>query len=125
MRVYEGYSPNGVCSACFTAKPVTHVDFEAAWDGPVFRDALPDGTELTIPVQVDELILCAECIAEAATHVPDPRDPQIAKLRAERMVHEKQIGELEEQVSRLKAALAAEPEPEAERPRARKKEKVA
>lgn len=51
------------CSACFQAKPGTpHVDFEAAWDGPVEVE----GEGKPITHAIDELVICEDCLAQAA-----------------------------------------------------------
>lgn len=51
------------CSACFQQQPgVTHVDFDAAWDGPVLADATGEPITHTI----DELAICENCMEAAA-----------------------------------------------------------
>lgn len=45
------------CASCFQQKSVRHVDFEAAYDGPV----IPGSPH----VAIDDLILCEDCLAEA------------------------------------------------------------
>src|SRR4051794_23314642 len=48
------------CSSCFSAKPqTTHVDFGAAWDGPVIEG------EGVVQHVIDDLIICADCIRTA------------------------------------------------------------
>lgn len=112
------HNPMGACSSCWNSKPdMVHVDFEASWDGPRFENALPNGEPITIPVQIDDLILCAECIMEAAQLVPDARDPVMARLRLDGKVKDEQIERLEQQVVTLKRALqAAEPKVSTKRP---------
>jgi len=54
------------CAACFQQdSTLRHIDFEAAYDGPV----IPGTPE---PVPVDDLILCENCLATAF----DLLDPQ-------------------------------------------------
>jgi hypothetical protein len=48
------------CSSCFGQYPArAHVDFDAAWDGPVI------GEGVTMHV-IDDLVICDECIKTAA-----------------------------------------------------------
>jgi hypothetical protein len=55
------YSNPPVCLACGGAKPhARHVDFEAAFDGPTFRE---EGTVVT----VDDVMICEECVREGAS----------------------------------------------------------
>ena len=46
------------CASCFQHKQEQFVDFEAAYDGPVIPGA-------TVPVHVDDLIICESCLYEA------------------------------------------------------------
>lgn len=46
------------CASCFNAVDEPHVDFEAAYDGPVIP-----GTP--VPVPVDDLVICESCLEEA------------------------------------------------------------
>ena len=49
------------CSCCFQAKPQTlHIDFEAAFDGPVINN------EDNIKMSIDDLIICKDCLEAAA-----------------------------------------------------------
>jgi hypothetical protein len=49
-----------MCSACFNQQPdEIHVDFEAAYDGPVIDQS--SGIKMT----VDDLYLCADCVRAA------------------------------------------------------------
>ena len=48
------------CSSCFQAKPqMEHVDFGAAWDGPVVPG------EGVVQHVIDDLIICRRCLEEA------------------------------------------------------------
>jgi hypothetical protein len=49
------------CSACFGAKPnMRHVDFGAAWDGPMLP-AL-EGAIGVVAHSIDDLVICEECL---------------------------------------------------------------
>jgi hypothetical protein len=53
------------CSGCFQAKPTQrHVDFGASYDGPMLPAI--DGAAGVIGHSIDELILCEDCINQAA-----------------------------------------------------------
>lgn len=61
------------CASCFQQEPVRYVDFEAAFDGPVLPGA--------IPVAIDDLILCENCLKEAFSILdPQGKDETIAEL---------------------------------------------
>lgn len=50
------------CTACYGGKPQTrHIDFEAAYDGPVINN------EDNIKVAIDDLIICEDCLVAAAS----------------------------------------------------------
>lgn len=83
MAVHETETP-AYCSACFSQNPqLRHVDFDAAWDGPVLDH------ESGIKQVIDDLILCEECIGAAARllgYVPASDDKMAAenqRLRTE------------------------------------------
>jgi hypothetical protein len=74
--------PPVVCSSCGSQHVnLAHVDFGAAWDGPVV-----DLPETTIPHVVDDLIVCEQCLAEAfrvlAWH-HQPVHEDVARLQVE------------------------------------------
>ncbi len=57
------------CSSCFGQYvDRRHVDFEAAWDGPVIHDGVmtDEGVTNRIPVSIDELVICEECLTHGA-----------------------------------------------------------
>lgn len=63
IRIAEPAPP--YCSGCFAAKPTeVHIDFGAAWDGPMLP-AL-EGVAGATAHSVDDLVLCRDCIARAA-----------------------------------------------------------
>lgn len=74
------------CSACFQQHPEkVHVDFEVAWDGPHFPEGslmTDDGKVNHLPVQIDDLILCEDCVRSALMLVPDPRDEVVQAAQA-------------------------------------------
>lgn len=73
------------CSACFGQKVgQLHVDFEAAWDGPILND---DGMR----VSIDDLFICEECLRDAAALLPE---------NAEVLTY---VAELEQAVTRWEA----------------------
>lgn len=47
------------CSSCFNSQPIRHVDFEAACDRGY-------GNEEANPINLDDLVLCENCVKEAA-----------------------------------------------------------
>jgi hypothetical protein len=50
------------CSACFGARPgEKHIDFEAAYDGPVIN------SDAGIKVAIDDLVICEKCLIAAAS----------------------------------------------------------
>jgi hypothetical protein len=54
--------PPFACSSCAHRwQDRQHVDFEAAWDGPVL-----EGFERKDNIPLDDLIVCEECVREAA-----------------------------------------------------------
>ncbi len=61
MRLAE--TPPRYCASCYGQYPdKRHVDFESAFDGPVFKDK---GTNYP----VDDLIICEDCLAAAAKKI--------------------------------------------------------
>lgn len=59
-------TPPPRCSSCNLQRPdMAHVDFEAAWDGPVIEDGIigVDGEKThTLRTSIDELVICEECL---------------------------------------------------------------
>jgi hypothetical protein len=61
-------TPPVQCSACGLQRPDRqHVDFDAAWDGPVVEGGLAtgDGVVRGPAVSIDELVICDECLTVA------------------------------------------------------------
>jgi len=98
------FSPPAVCAACHSAKPhAQHIDFEAAIDGPVLR---PEGALLTI----DDLIVCADCIREAAQLLAI--DPQpMRELEIDRDHQRAQAAGWREYALSLEETYGRRPEP--------------
>lgn len=60
------------CAACFQQKPdKVHVDFEAAFDGPVVE--VSPGIKVTI----DDLVICRDCLAAAASLIGYVHDEEL------------------------------------------------
>jgi hypothetical protein len=66
-KIKPAATPPTHCASCFGQYPDRrHVDFNAYWDGPVF--ARDDGDVAGgAPISVDDLVICEECVAAAAT----------------------------------------------------------
>lgn len=97
-------SPPAVCAACHLAKPqARHVDFEAAIEGPVLRD---EGALVTI----DDLIVCEDCVREAAQLLAV--DPQpMRDLELERDHERAQAAGWREYALSLEETYGRRPEP--------------
>jgi hypothetical protein len=124
MRVAE--TAPAACSACYLAQPeLRHVDFEAAWDGPMFPDGVANADgEIAdhVPVSIDDLIICEHCLCAAAAHVgmadPDQTLAELEQLRdVNQTIAEKNRG-LEDYVATLEAAIKAKPQPAQRRAKA-------
>jgi hypothetical protein len=65
-------NPNpAFCAACYGQySDRRHVDFEAAWDGPVFEGegvhTGDGGARSKLPVGIDDLVICEDCLKSAA-----------------------------------------------------------
>jgi hypothetical protein len=101
-------TPPFVCSSCggqYVDRQ--HVDFNAAWDGPVMDTSQVAGM---VRVSIDELVICDECL-RAAAKLLGLVDP--GELAAENATLERRNQELVERttgalqyVQKLEAALA-------------------
>jgi hypothetical protein len=105
------------CSACHLSQPnLRHVDFQAAYDGPMFPGGVAgaDG-EITdaVPVSIDDLIICERCLCAAAAHVglSDPGEmlAELEQLHAANQTIAEKVRGLEQYIGRLEAAIAAKP----------------
>ena len=102
------------CSACFQAKPQeTHVDFGAAYDGPVVPAA--ENVAGLVGHVIDDLILCETCITEAAKLIGlDNAAAVIAErdqLEAGNRELRAKLAGFEDYANKLQAALDAKPQP--------------
>lgn len=96
------------CAACGSQDPKTrYVDFDAAWDGPVVNPE--DG----IKMQIDDLVVCENCLKEASRLVglvdPDQVSETLTRAQQDLIAKEHEIRDLQGYVSRLEAAVAAKP----------------
>lgn len=94
------------CSACFQQKPQQrHVDFGASWDGPVL-EALA-GAVGVIGQSIDELIVCEDCVKDAARKIGLVDAGQLEPLAqlelANAQLHQR-VEQLEAHVGALEAA---------------------
>lgn len=77
-----GFLPTA-CAACGGQYPDRkHVDFGAAWDGPVLNQAEVISEGVT-PMQIDDLKVCETCVREAAEvlALSGQAGPRIANLK--------------------------------------------
>ena len=89
------------CSACYGQYPDrVHVDFDAAWDGPVL-----DGS---VKVTIDDLVVCEDCLRDAIALLPDTdRDLALERLRERITELEAQKSSAEDHAEKLERALAS------------------
>lgn len=97
------------CARCFQQKPdERHVDFDAAYDGPV----IPGTPE---PICIDDLVLCESCMREAARLLGlvdwAEAGEQIATLKTQLATAEETLLERQAYVDQLEAAVSAKPKP--------------
>jgi hypothetical protein len=103
--------PPSYCSSCYGQYTERrHVDFGAAYDGPVL-----EGVEGGVPASIDDLVICEECLAAAAKVIGYD---DAAKLNEQIAAQADQLGELTERLAgamayanKLEAALQSKPEP--------------
>jgi hypothetical protein len=69
------------CASCYQARPgQPHVDFDAAYDGPVLDAAAA--------MQIDDLVICHVCLGGAARllgYVLDEDRPRLQQVEAEKV----------------------------------------
>lgn len=105
-----------MCSSCFGQYPQRrHIDFESSWDGPVIKDGIMgENGEISqrVPVSIDELIVCEDCIEAAAKmlgmskkHADKLRELETRVLQAE----ERALG-LQVHNEQMAAALSTKPQ---------------
>lgn len=99
-KIHLAERPPVACAACYGQyTDREHVDFGATYDGPVLN--VPDVlTKGAINVQIDELVICDECVRAAAALLGLARHEDLEGLLGD--MHAK----LTEQSERLRGALA-------------------
>jgi hypothetical protein len=93
------------CAACFCSKPdVPHVDFNSDYDGPTLLDASGQRQ------QIDELIVCQDCLREAFQALELSANPT---GELERELHEarSEVQRWRAYAEGLEDAQASRPEP--------------
>jgi hypothetical protein len=116
MKLTE--TPPVRCSACFGQYPERrHVDFEAAWEGPTFKEGIAgeDGEILNaIPVSIDDLILCEDCLRAAAALIglkdPDEVSEYAEQLETQRDELLEKVRGFERHSANLEASIASKRE---------------
>jgi hypothetical protein len=106
------------CSACFGQYTERrHVDFEAAWEGPTFKEGIAgeDGEILNaIPVSIDDLILCEDCLRAAAALIglkdPDEVSEYAEQLETQRDELLEKVRGFERHSANLEASIASKRE---------------
>jgi hypothetical protein len=110
-KIHLAETPPVVCSSCFgqyTGR--RHVDFGAAWDGPMVPpdQSVAGGTM----VSVDDLVICEECLRFAATLIGlgdvGERDERIERLNERLTDTGQRLGKALEANEKLQAAFTAQ-----------------
>lgn len=101
MRLAE--STPILCSSCYGQYPDRrHVDFEAAWDGPVV------GSEFKM--SVDDLILCEDCVRQAAKLIglvePEGTEAKYRAAKQELEIAKEGWAEAEQRLKKIEGVLA-------------------
>lgn len=110
-------TPPAACAACYGQYPeMLHVDFEAAYDGPVI-----EGSQR---VYIDDLVLCEGCVREAARLVGMVEETKrIAALEREAAEQRARADDAERRLTNFRRATAAldgaTPDPPAPKPKPR------
>lgn len=96
------------CASCGSQDPgARYVDFDAAWDGPVVNPE--DG----IKMQIDDLVVCENCLKEASALVglvdPDQTAETLARAQQDLIAKEEKIAELQRYIDGLQTAISAKP----------------
>jgi hypothetical protein len=114
VKVCDTHDNPHRCSSCGQAKPTEeHVDFGAAWDGPVYNQ-LEVAVEGATPMQIDDLKVCKTCILDAmkTLQMQIPRDREhelILQIEEQKALNGGQRGYLEQ----LERALQVKPKQKA------------
>lgn len=99
-QIHLAETPPVACASCYGQYPdLRHVDFGAAFDGPVLNqtDVLVSGMT---NVQIDDLIICEECLRAAAALIGLAEHDQMRELLDDMRARNDELAE------RLEGALA-------------------
>jgi hypothetical protein len=106
------------CSSCYGAKPTErHVDFGAAYDGPVVPLGDSDNVVGLVGHSIDDLLICEECLSAAAAllglRAQAGLEAQIEQLEAgnSHLATELAITKRELEATRALAAIRTEQDP--------------
>lgn len=92
------------CSSCYGQYvDKKHIDFEAAWDGPVVNP------KEAIKVAIDDLVLCEGCVREAAKLLgmtDSDEAEKVLRYKASLMRESKARKALEDKLATIQGALA-------------------
>jgi hypothetical protein len=93
------------CASCYQARPgQPHVDFDAAYDGPVLDAAAA--------MQIDDLVICHVCLGGAARllgYVLDEDRPRLQQVEAEKVALRERAQAAETALAKARTALAEGP----------------
>ncbi len=96
------------CSACFNAQDVRHIDFDAACDRGY-------GNDETVQVNMDDLILCENCVKAGARLLGMTDDAELhahcAELARRLDEKDKALRQAQRYAKTMEEALAVRPEP--------------
>lgn len=97
------------CSSCFQQKPtMRHIDFGAAWDGPVLPDEHSNIVGI-VGATIDDLIICEDCLRIAGERIGLIDASELRALavleQANGALHQR-VEQLEAHVANLEAARA-------------------
>jgi hypothetical protein len=100
------------CASCFGQYPDrTHIDFEAAYDGPVIN------SDDNIKMPVDDLIVCDECLQQAARLLPNEQGERIKELERELEGQRERLVGKDVYIRQLEESVARKTLPEVPRPK--------
>lgn len=110
QKIHLTTTPPVVCSSCGGQYPHRrHVDFGAAWDGPMI--SLGSEEQGIIGHSVDDLIVCEDCLKDAAELVGFGDVTALEESRRALVEHQNNVGQrlakALEYVERLEKALAS------------------
>lgn len=100
-------TPPPACSACYQHSDRQHVDFGAAYDGPV----VPGQTDVALvtTVSIDDLIICEDCLGTAARHLgytlDEEKEAQITSLQQQNTDLRERVAAAVEYIKKLDAEM--------------------